>query len=101
MHYLYILQSFKDNNLYTGITANLERRIKEHNRGRNISTSYRRPLKLIYYEAYLLKKDARDREKYLKTSTGRKAIRKQLKHCLKKETRSEMMLITVLKHSKN
>ena len=82
MHFLYILHSLKDGNFYTGITGNLERRVKEHMAGRNISTSYRQPLKLIYYEAYLLKPDAEAREKYLKTSMGRRVIRKQLSHYL-------------------
>lgn len=85
MYYLYILQSEKDNNFYTGITGNLERRVKEHQVGKNISTSYRRPFKLIYYEAYLLNQDAEAREKYLKTSMGRRVIRKQLKHYLEQE----------------
>lgn len=83
MYFLYILHSLKDNNFYTGITSDLDRRIKEHEAGRNISTSYRRPLKLIYYEAYLFKEDAEAREKYLKTSMGRRVIRKQLNNYLK------------------
>lgn len=53
-HYLYILQSLKDGKFYTGITSNLRNRLKEHNSGENTSTSYRKPFKLIYYEAYLL-----------------------------------------------
>jgi len=85
MYYLYILQSEKDNNFYTGTTGNLERRIKEHQAGKNISTSYRRPLRLIYYEAYVLKEDAEAREKYLKTSMGRRVIRKQISHYLERE----------------
>lgn len=84
MHFLYVLHSLKDGNFYTGITADLERRINEHEAGKNISTSYRRPLKLIYYEAYELKEDAEAREKYLKTSMGRRVIRKQLQNYLEK-----------------
>ncbi len=83
MHYLYILHSLKDNNFYTGTTADLKRRIKEHESGKNFSTAPRRPLKLIYYEAYLLKEDAESREKYLKTSMGRRVIQKQLANYLK------------------
>ena len=83
VNFLYILHSLKDNNFYTGITTDLDRRTKEHLAGKNISTSYRRPLKLIYYEAYLLKSDAEARERYLKTSMGRRVIRKQLSHYLK------------------
>ncbi|MDP3955136.1 MAG: GIY-YIG nuclease family protein [bacterium] len=79
-HYLYILQSLKDGKFYTGVTSDLRKRLKEHNSGKNISTSYRQPLRLIYYEAYLLKKDAEDREKYLKTSMGKRVLKKQLKN---------------------
>jgi putative endonuclease len=82
VHYLYILQSEKDHNFYTGTTSDLRRRLKEHNAGKNFSTAPRIPFKLIYYEAYLLKEDAESREKYLKTSMGRRVIRKQLFHFL-------------------
>ncbi|OGK50332.1 excinuclease ABC subunit C [Candidatus Roizmanbacteria bacterium RIFCSPLOWO2_01_FULL_40_14] len=83
MYYLYILQSLKDDNFYTRTTSDLRRRVKEHNAGKNFSTAPRRPFKLIYYEAYLLKEDVETREKYLKTSMGRKVIRKQLRNYLK------------------
>lgn len=80
--YLYILQSQKDGKFYTGITDDLSRRIKEHNCGENTSTSYRRPFKRIYYEAYLLKQDVEAREKYLKTSMGKRVMKKQLANYL-------------------
>jgi hypothetical protein len=35
---------------------------------------------MIYYEAYLDSRDARAREKYLKTGWGRNYIKKTLKH---------------------
>lgn len=82
MFYVYILQSDKDKEFYTGVTGDLRKRFREHNSSKNISTSYRRPFKLIYYEAYLLKSDAEAREKYLKTSMGKRVIKKQLKHFL-------------------
>ena len=82
MHYLYILQSLKDNNFYTGTTSDLKRRLKEHNSGKNFSAAPRQPFKLIYYEAYVLKSDAEARERYLKTSMGRRVIRKQLANYL-------------------
>lgn len=84
VHYLYILQSEKDDNFYTGIASDLKRRLEEHNSGKNFSTASRRPFKLIYYEAYLLKEDAEAREKYLKTSMGRRVIRKQLRYFIQK-----------------
>ena len=84
MYYVYILQSLsKPNWLYKGSTLDLRKRIKEHNAGKNFSTAPYTPLKLIYYEAYLLKSDAEAREKYLKTSMGMRVIKKQLANYLK------------------
>lgn len=84
MYYVYILQSLKKPVwLYKGSTSDLKKRIIEHNKGKNFSTAPYAPFKLIYYEAYLLKKDAEAREKYLKTSMGRRIIRKQLVNYLR------------------
>ncbi len=66
MYYLYVLKSGKDNKLYTGFTSDLRRRFAEHNSGQVLSTQYRRPLELVYYESYKAEKDARKREKNLK-----------------------------------
>lgn len=82
VYYVYLLYSTSKHDFYTGYTSNLKRRLSEHNSGENISTAYRRPLKLIYYEAYMLKKDAENREKYLKTGMGKRVIKKQLKNLI-------------------
>ncbi len=66
MYYVYILKSEKDKKIYIGYTSNLKLRYKEHHNGEVKSTKNRRPLELIYYEAYKNKKDAQDRENYLK-----------------------------------
>lgn len=84
MYYVYILRSRKDENLYTGFTSDLRRRLREHREGNTPSTKDRRPLELIYYEAYLLEEDARAREIYLKTSMGKRVIKKQLRNYLEK-----------------
>jgi predicted GIY-YIG superfamily endonuclease len=55
-----------------------------HNDGLNTSTSYRRPLQLIFAEFYLYEEDARKREMYLKTSMGKKAIKYMLNNTLHK-----------------
>lgn len=65
-----------------GSTADLRKRIKEHFAGKVISTKHRLPLKLVCYEAYLTKKEALCREKYLKSSDGRKELRVRLKASL-------------------
>ena len=81
-HYVYILQSEKDNKLYTGYTKNLKQRFEIHQKGRVSSTKNRRPLKLVYYEACLSQQDATHREKYLKTYHGKMFLRNRLKSYL-------------------
>jgi len=78
MQYLYILKSSIDGKLYIGCTNDLKKRLKLHNSKKVDSTKYRSPLKLIYYEAYLNKKDAFEREKFYKSGWGRKHVKKIL-----------------------
>lgn len=82
MYYVYVLKSLKDNKLYTGFTSDLKKRLEYHNKGLNVSTKHRRPLKLIYYEAYINEKDARNREIFLKSGHGREVLKLQIKHYL-------------------
>lgn len=49
-----------------GYSSDLRKRFKDHNYGRVKYTKLGRPWKLVYYEAYLSEKDAKDREKTLK-----------------------------------
>jgi len=65
------------------MTAGLKRRVSEHKLGKVISTKNKRPVKLIYYEAYLLKEDVMRREKYLKTTYGKRDLKRQLSSLLK------------------
>ncbi|MBU1062533.1 MAG: GIY-YIG nuclease family protein [Candidatus Omnitrophica bacterium] len=82
MYYVYVLKSLKDNNFYTGFTDNLDRRIEEHNNGKEPSTKSRLPFRLVYYEGCLYKGDAIAREKQLKTGRGKKYLRDRLRHYL-------------------
>jgi putative endonuclease len=66
MFYLYILKSLTDNQFYIGSTKDLRKRLIQHNAGKFFSTKIRKPLNLIYYEAYKSESDARRREKNLK-----------------------------------
>ena len=79
-YYVYLLQSDLDQGLYIGFTADLRRRLAEHQQGVSISTKSRRPWRLIYYEAYLQKLDAEGREKFLKSGAGRTLLKKQLRN---------------------
>jgi len=78
MLYIYILRSRLDNKLYTGFSGNLKKRLIEHRKGNVDSTKNRRPLELIYYEAYNEKRSALKREKFLKTTKGKIQLRKQI-----------------------
>ena len=78
MFFTYVLISESDNKFYVGFTNDLQKRIEEHQKGAVASTANRRPLKLIYYEACLNKKDALKREKYFKTGFGRRFLKNRL-----------------------
>jgi len=65
MYYVYLLID-RYGNFYIGYTNNLKRRLKEHAKGKSNYLRKRRPIKLIYYEAFLSKVDARKRELTLK-----------------------------------
>jgi len=58
-----------DNSLYTGITTDIERRVKEHNTS-NLkgakSLRGKRPVKLVYYETFKTQSEARKKESNIK-----------------------------------
>ena len=80
MFYVYVLCSGKDGQLYTGCTSDLRNRLSLHNTGKVPSTKDRRPLELIYYEACLNEKDAFRREKYLKTTYGKRYLKSRCRN---------------------
>ena len=64
--YVYIIEC-KDGKLYTGITNNLERRIRDHNSGSaSRFTKYRAPVELLYSEDCLTRQEALRREAQIK-----------------------------------
>jgi len=83
MHYVYVLHSLKDNQFYIGCKKDLQRRVREHNNGRVESTKLRKPLELIFYEAFTNQSDAFAREKWFKTGWGRTHMSKMLSNTLK------------------
>lgn len=84
MYYVYLLFSLKDKQLYTGFSFDLKKRIYNHNKGFVKATKHRRPLKLIYYESYCERLDAKRREIYLKGGKGKTELKIQLNEVLKK-----------------
>ncbi|HSH50258.1 MAG TPA: GIY-YIG nuclease family protein [Bacteroidales bacterium] len=84
MFYVYILYSDKFNRFYTGFTKDIKQRLKEHNSGQTKSTKPYRPWQLIYQEVCKTRMEARKREKYYKSGTGREKI-KDIKQIQRKD----------------
>jgi putative endonuclease len=64
--YLYILKC-SDDSLYTGITTNIKRRVKQHNLGKGAkSLRGKLPVKLVYSEEFMSQNEAAKREKAIK-----------------------------------
>ncbi len=76
MFYVYILKSEKDGRYYIGCTSDINMRLAWHNEGKNTSTKYRRPLKLVYNEEFLTKKEAMKRERKIKSYKGGNEFKK-------------------------
>ncbi|OGH69171.1 MAG: hypothetical protein A2754_02810 [Candidatus Magasanikbacteria bacterium RIFCSPHIGHO2_01_FULL_47_8] len=81
MHYVYILL-LSNNSLYTGSTSNIKRRLSEHKQGKVTSTRFSRCHRLLHLEMYVLKTDAERREKFLKTTEGKRLLRMQIRDIL-------------------
>lgn len=64
--HVYIVEC-RDGLLYTGVTNNIEKRIRDHNRGNGCRfTRYRIPVKLLHNEEWLTKSEALKREAQIK-----------------------------------
>ncbi|PIS15675.1 GIY-YIG nuclease superfamily protein [Candidatus Roizmanbacteria bacterium CG09_land_8_20_14_0_10_41_9] len=74
MYYVYILESLRNGKYYVGCTDNIQRRLKEHNSGKNKYTKTGLPWELIYKECYNNLSIARKRERQIKGWKKRKAI---------------------------
>lgn len=75
MFYVYVLESQKDSRLYKGFTNDLDKRIAEHNSGKNKSTKGFIPWKLVYFEEFENLNEAVKREKYFKSGSGREFLK--------------------------
>ena len=75
--HLYILKSKVKNRYYTGITSLIpKKRLKYHNSGKVKSTDPYKPWVLVYTEKHKDYKDARKREKQIKSWKGGNAFKK-------------------------
>jgi putative endonuclease len=65
-----------DSKSYVGITDDVYRRLREHNSGKHSYTKRYMPWDLIYTEELTSIEEARKREKYYKSTTGRRALKR-------------------------
>ncbi|HLD60724.1 MAG TPA: GIY-YIG nuclease family protein [Patescibacteria group bacterium] len=84
MYFAYVLENEQGNH-YTGNTDNTEERLEMHNdispgKARFHRTTYKKgPWKIIFVKEFLTRKDAMEFEKFLKTSSGRRWLKDNVK----------------------
>jgi predicted GIY-YIG superfamily endonuclease len=78
MYFVYVLRSLSASKSYVGFTNNLVRRLGEHNEGKHFYTKRHAPWQIVYSEQYDTLKDARGREKYLKSAAGRRFLKTEV-----------------------
>ena len=76
MFYTYALRNLQRNYIYVGLTDNLERRINEHQSGKNKTTRPYRPFELIFSESFPNRIEARKNEIYLKSGIGKEFLKR-------------------------
>ena len=75
MIYVYAIKSLSFNRIYVGMSEAVENRLTEHNSGKTKSTRFYRPWILFYREPFETRLEARKREIYLKSGSGKEFLR--------------------------
>ena len=83
MYYVYLIVEKSTQNRYTGVTSDLKQRLQKHNSGSGAKTTKSGEWQLVYYEAFLSKKDAYQREYKLKQDgRSRRLLYQRVANCL-------------------
>jgi predicted GIY-YIG superfamily endonuclease len=75
MIFLYVIKSEVNGDLYTGICKDIDRRLKEHEQGKNRYTKGLRPWKLVLTEKYENWSKAREKEIFYKSGFGKEKLK--------------------------
>jgi len=78
MFTVYAIKSISRNYISAGLTNNLQRRLSDHNQGYNRTTKPYAPFVLIFQETFPTRKEARVKEKYLKSGVGKEYLKNKL-----------------------
>ncbi len=76
MYYVYILLNEAKTRTYTGVADDVNERLLRHNAGRVKSSQPYRPYKIIHTEPFETLSEARQRERFYKSTTGRRRLKK-------------------------
>ncbi|MBU4148907.1 MAG: GIY-YIG nuclease family protein [Candidatus Omnitrophica bacterium] len=63
---------------YTGVTDDINKRLAEHNAGRVKSSCPHRPYKVMHTESFATLIEARQKEKFYKSTSGRRRLKEML-----------------------
>jgi putative endonuclease len=74
----YVLRNSEKDYLYKGARRDIVKRLKDHRAGRVSHTKNRRPMALVYFEYCPDFTEARKRENFFKTGSGRRFIMEKL-----------------------
>ena len=77
MFTVYVLRSHTREYWYIGLTNNLDRRILQHQNGKERTTRAYKPFSLVHAEHFKTRQEARNREKCLKSGFGREWLKLQ------------------------
>ena len=78
MYYVYILLNETKTRTDTGVTDDVDKRLTDHNAGRVKSSSPYRPYKIVHLESFKTMSEARQKEKFYKSTIGRRKLKKMV-----------------------
>jgi putative endonuclease len=75
MYHVYILLNEEKTRTYTGVANDVQKRLVLHNSGRVKASRPYRPYIIMHTESFETLKEARQKEKFHKSTTGRRRIK--------------------------
>ena len=76
MYYVYVLLNKLMTRTYTGVANDVHKRLKEHNNGEVVSSRPYRPYEIVHVEPFATSIEAKLKERFYKTTTGRRQLKK-------------------------
>jgi putative endonuclease len=86
---VYILLNKFRTRTYTGVAVDVNERLKRHNDGHVPASRPYRPYEIIYAEACPTLKEARQRERFYKSTTGHRRIREIISSWAGKQVKNQ------------